>query len=131
VAWDPDITEIDIDYADLQRIQEQDADGMGDWAGGTPANNLVGYYEQGNVGNMHMVWSFKMQGFGCPERIAYANFIVEQTANGGGAYTYDIEAHVIRTVPALQKRGYAEELVGKSKGIPGARGTVLAVHALP
>jgi len=93
----PDITELDINYADLQRIQEQDADGMGDWVGGSPANNLVGYYEQSNVGNMHTVWSFQMQGFGDGDRIANADFIVDQTGQGGGTYTYDIDAHVIRT----------------------------------
>ncbi len=97
VEWDTDITELDIDYSDLQRIQEQNADGLGDWVGGSPNNNLVGYFEQSNVGNMHMVWSFQMQGFHDANRIAYADLILEQSGTGGGAYAYDIEVHAIRT----------------------------------
>ncbi|MBT3194076.1 MAG: hypothetical protein HN341_16150 [Verrucomicrobia bacterium] len=97
IAWDPDITELDIDYAELQRIQDTDADDAGNWAGGSPANNLVGYFEQDSVGNMQMAWSFQMQGVFDGSRIAYADFIVNQTGTGGGAYAYDIEAHVIRT----------------------------------
>jgi len=97
VAWDPDITELDIDYADLQRIQDLDSDGDGDQVAGSPANNLVGYFEHDGVENMQMVWSFQMQGFGDADRIAYADLILEQSGTGGGAYTYDIEVHAIRT----------------------------------
>jgi len=44
-----------------------------------------------------MVWGFEMTGVGYAQRIAGANFSVEQTGVGGGSYSYDIEAHVIRT----------------------------------
>ena len=95
----PDITEVEISEASLQRIHDITGDGEGDTAHGSPANNLVGYFERADVENMHMAWSFLMTGAFSGERIAYADFGVEQTGLPGNAYSFDIEAHAIRTSP--------------------------------
>jgi len=92
-----DITEVEIAQSSLQRIHDITGDGEGDSAHGSPNNNLVGYFERADVENMHMAWSFLMTGVPARERIAYADFGVEQTGLPGNAYSFDIEAHAIRT----------------------------------
>ena len=96
VEWDPDITIVERTPTDIDRIDDWDANDAGDILRGS-ANQLVGYFVQDNVENMHMVWAFQMTGSPSGERIASADFNVTQVQAGGGTYTYSVDAHVIRT----------------------------------
>ena len=98
-----DVAENEFDYTSIQRVHDSDSDGLGNTAFGAPAHNLVGYYKDASsIGNMHMVWSFQMTGLSDMEQLTCADFSVEQTNLGGSSYSYDIQAHIIRTSPSSQ-----------------------------
>ena len=92
-------TSFTIEDSNIRRPEDRDADGTGDGAGNVNFR-LVGYFEDDNVENMHLVWAFKMTGSSNGARISSADFSVTQNNRVGSSFEYDIEAHVVRTSSA-------------------------------
>lgn len=87
---------VTLDEANLQRVHDTNADGIGDSRFGSPANNLVGFFaDSAAVQNMQMVWAFQMTGVADPATIINADFTA--TVTGLGSNAFNIDAHVIRT----------------------------------
>ena len=91
------IETVTIGDSGLYRSQDKNADELGDSGGAISAHPLVGFFDSASVGNMHLAWAFEMTGVSNTLQLTDADFSVTQVGRTGSAFTYDIQAHIIRT----------------------------------